>query len=312
LLAEPSDETVQAADAVVRLRSEVEGLRLKKERELALDFFRDRAQAEAERQQADAEEEAARIAEQEERERRQNMQDRWLRYALASVPWEAQGHVEVQVHNKVKAALANVDADESDAVVERVVLAVVAAVMLPFNRRKEISEVIEDAVDSLPNGAGIWTERAREAARAAAERAGPEASISTVRSVVTDAVSTILADYHAAKAVQADAEDRERMIQWASLELARAYTKEGVELAVKAVKDAWAKLPVGTARTKLEEVRDAALLPWRQAVAERAASLRAEAAARQKRQLEELQARLRPKPATLHRAPIIRRLTGLR
>jgi len=290
------------------LGREVEALKLRKEKELVTDWFRQRA-ADAEAQAAEeAELEAARAEEGLECDQRQRMEIRWLEYALARVPWEAQGQgVEVQVHNKVKAALANVDADESDAVVERVVLAVVAAVMRPWNRRKEISEVIEDAVDALPYGAGIWTERAREAARAAAERAGPEASISTMRSVVTDAVSTILADYHAARTAQADAEDRERLIRWAALELARAYTQEGVELAVKAVKDAWAKLPVGTARTKLEEVRDAALLPWRQAVAERVASLRAEATARQKRQLKELQAQLRPKPATLHPAPIIGR-----
>jgi hypothetical protein len=308
LLAEPSDETVQAADAVVRLRSEVEGLRLKKERELALDFFRDRTQAEAERQQADAEEEAGRIAEQEERERRRYLLDRWLEYALARIPWEAQGHVEVQLHGKIKAALANVDAYESDAVVERVVLGVVAALLRPWNRRKEIEQVIDEAVDELPYSAGNWAERAREAARAAAERAGPEASMSTVRGVVTDAVSTILADYHAARAAQADADARERMIQWASLQLARAYTEEGVELAVKAVKDAWAKLPVGTARAKLEEARDTALAPWRAAVAERAASQRAQAEAARNKQIAALAALFRtPAPTVQHRAPIVRR-----
>jgi hypothetical protein len=174
LLADPSDETVAAADEVVRLESEVRALALKRQREEALDWFRQREK------EAD-EPEAAREAEELERERRQRMQDRWLEYALALIPLKAQG-----LHGKVKAAFANVDTDVRDAIVQRIVDGVIAALMRPWNRRREIEQVIEDAGSVLPYAARAWEERAREAAReaarAAVEKLGPEESIGAVRS----------------------------------------------------------------------------------------------------------------------------------
>ena len=97
LLAEPSDETVAAADECVRLESEVRALGLKRQREEALDWFRQREQDEEDEVAEQQEAEAAHDAEDRERDRRQYLQERWLEYALASVPWEAQGEVELHV-----------------------------------------------------------------------------------------------------------------------------------------------------------------------------------------------------------------------
>jgi hypothetical protein len=307
LLAEPSQACVDAADDVVRLQSEVEALRLRREREEQLDWFRDREREQAELQQAEADDDAARAAEEHQNQRRRRALDRWLNYALAAVPGEAIGEVEITLHTRIKDLLAHLGPEEcDDSITRRMVDGVVAAVLRPWNRQRGIEQVIEDAVGALPYMIGNWEDHARDAARAAVERLGPEASMYAVQNAAAGAVSEILKQYDAAKKAEADAYTRDRLIRWVRLDL-RGYTQEGIELALAAVQDAWAKLPAGTSRQKLEEVRDAALEPWMAALAEREESLRTEAAARQKRQFEELQAQLQPKPVIIHRAPIIRR-----
>jgi hypothetical protein len=171
-----------------------------------------------------------------------------------------------------------------------------------------VQKVVEDSVTWLPYGARAWEERARTAASEAVGRLGPDADLRKVEQAVAAAISSIEAQYDAEKAAEADAAERERLLRWIPLELGRAYSESGVELALKAVNDAWAKLPVGTAHAKLEAARDAALEPFRQAIADREKSVRAEALAHQKRQLEAMQAQFRtPVPTIRHRAPIIRR-----
>jgi excisionase family DNA binding protein len=325
LLAEPSDETVQAADAVVRLRSEVEGLRLKKERELALDFFRDREHAEAERQQAEAEEEAARAAEDEERQQRQRMTERWLEYALARIPWEAQGQeMEWTVHRKVKAALAGVDADESDFVIRRLVDGVVASVLRPWTRHSEIEQAIAEAVGGLPLGAsgfGIpttWEERAGSAARAAVERLRPDAPMHEVAQAAATAVQAVAQEFAAHKAAEADAAMRDRLLMWVPVEL-RDFSEHARGMAMQAVLKAFAALPVGTPREKLVIALDAALAPARTALAQhreaqrqQSEAERKQAEAAQRKQWAELEAQLRTPVPIVHRAPVITRRRRLR
>jgi hypothetical protein len=69
-----------------------------------------------------------------------------------------------------------------------------------------------------------------------------------------------------------------------------------------------AKLPAGSSLQKLEQVRDEVLAPSMAAVRERDAFLRAEAAGRQRRQLDELRVQLgKPARTIQHRAPIVNR-----
>jgi excisionase family DNA binding protein len=311
LLAEPSEEAVAAADEVVRLESEVRALGLKRQREEALDWFRQREQDEEDELAEQQKAEAAHDAEDRERDRRQYLQERWLEYALASVPWEAQGEVELQLHAKVKAALVQVDADEPDTVVRRLVDAVVAAVLRPYHRLKEVERVIEDAVFRLPYAANAWEQQARESAREAVERLGMDAPMRKVQETAAEAVERVAERYSATKAAEADADERRRLVQWLPLEL-REFNEQGRRLALEAVGQAFAKLPVGTPREKLIEARDAALAPFHEALSRRgemlraqAAAERAEAAAHQERQLRD--AKLRPRPTIVHRAPTITR-----
>jgi excisionase family DNA binding protein len=308
LLADPSEETIAAADTVVRLESEVRALELRRQKEQTLDWFRSRQADEDARARESAEEAEALAAEERERDRRTRFQTRWVEYALASLPpeWEGEG-LEVRVHARVKDALSKLDPGEPDGIVERILSGVVVALTRPHRRRKEIESAIEEAVNELPYSAGNWAERARESARAAVAQLGDDSPMREVRQAALAAVRGVLAQYHEAKRADADATERERLIRFVPLELGRHYSEAGVEAALNAIKEGFDRLPMGTQVSKLEQVRDEVLAPWRKAVADRAASLRAEVAARQKRQLEELQARLRPKPATIHPAPIIRR-----
>jgi hypothetical protein len=313
LLGPPSDETVKSADDVLRLRNQLEVLKLRRAHEEQKDWFRSRQADEDARAREEAEEAEARAAEERERERWARFQTRWVEFALASLPWELQGEgLEARVHARVKEAVSKLDPTEPDGIVERIVSGIVAVTTRPHRRRKEIEAAIDEAVDELPYSAGNWAERARESARAAVAQLGDDSPMREVRQAALAAVRGVLAQYHEAKRADADATERDRLIRFVPLGLSE-FTEEGIELALKAVKDAWANFPVGTARPKLEEVRDAALAPWRQAVAERAASLRGEAAARQKQQLDALQTQLRTPALSVHRAPTInRRLTRLR
>src|SRR5262249_50712015 len=132
LLAEPSDSTVAAADEVVRLEAEVRALSLRREREIALDWFREREAAEAAQAAEDAELEESRIAEERARTRHQDMSDRWVQYALAMIPDEARGYVELQLHAKVNAVLAKIDVEEADGVVRQLVHGTVAGLLRPW------------------------------------------------------------------------------------------------------------------------------------------------------------------------------------
>jgi hypothetical protein len=325
LLAEPSDSTVAAADEVVRLEAEVRALGLKREREIALDWFREREAAEAAQAAEDAELEEARIAEERERRRRQEIQDRWVRYALGQVPDEARGYVESQLHAKVKALLAKVDVEEADGVVGQLVDATVAGVLRPWWRRQEVEQVIAEAMNELPYLArGLsssptqWEQRAERAAKEEVGRLGTEASMQEVETVAAQAVQSVAAQYAAHRKAKEDAAARDRLIMWLPLQLMRDFTPEVRELAVKTVKAAFAELPVGTPREKLEKACDAALEPFYAALAERRRLLQEKADQEQKKWLAALQSQLQPPPQLqppqlqpppkqLHRAPVVNR-----
>jgi hypothetical protein len=292
LLADPSQEAIDAADEVVRLESEVRALGLKRQREEALDWFRQREQDEEDEVAEQQEAEAAHDAEDRERDRRRYMQERWLEYALASVPWEAQGEVELQLHAKVKATLVQVDADEPDTVVRRLVDAVVAAVLRPYHRLKEVEQVIEDAVFRLPYAASAWKQQARESAREAVERLRMDAPMRKVQETAAEAVDRVAERHSATKAAEADADERRRLVQWLPLEL-HEFNEQGRRLALEAVGQAFAKLPVGTPREKLIAARDAALAPFRVALEQNREQQRLRAEEETKKQVAALEALLR-------------------
>jgi hypothetical protein len=77
-----SDDTVAAADEVVRLKAEVESLGLRRQKEEALDWFRERDQIRAEGLAEQQEAERERGAEERTRREHQEWLQGWEQYAL--------------------------------------------------------------------------------------------------------------------------------------------------------------------------------------------------------------------------------------
>ena len=129
LLGPPSAETVRAADSVLRLRNQVEALKLKRAHEEQMDWFRSRQADEDARAEEEAAEAEALAAEERERDQRARFQARWLSYAVASIPLGLEGEgLELRVHQKVKDALAKMDAGEEDFIVRRIVDGILASI----------------------------------------------------------------------------------------------------------------------------------------------------------------------------------------
>jgi hypothetical protein len=83
----------------------------------------------------------------------------------------------------------------------------------------------------------------------------------SIRSGKEAAVRGVAAQHHAAKRAEADAAERERLLRSVPLELGWDYSEAGVAAALAAIKQAFARLPVGTPVQKLEQVRDEVLAP---------------------------------------------------
>jgi hypothetical protein len=165
-------------------------------------------------------------------------------------------------------------------VVRPIVDGVVANVLRPWRRQAEIEQTIVEAVRRLPYALrGIseptaWERRAVALAVEAVDRLGEGATVHQVEAAAEKAVDRTVAEFHAHRSAEADALECERLLTWLPLEL-RDFTEEGRELALQAVKSAWAALPVGMPRERLVQARDAALAPFRKVVAERRKTLTA-------------------------------------
>lgn len=272
LLAEPSEEVIQAAEGVVVLENEVKAIGLRRQKEQGLDWFREREDREAARMAAQEQEKAER----KEAERRQGEADRrrqarvgWesqcVEYALGLMPREAQGEVELELHEQVRAALSQVPLNESEPIVQRIVAAIVARVLKPWTREQNIRKAAEEAIDTLPfelkgyswspTQAALQT---REVATAAVRKLRPEAGYPEMRAAAIDAVQPIIAAYE-------DQKMRRDVLLWARLP--DGLTPEGKELATQAIAEAIGKLPPGTPRARLEQVREQEVLaPLRTAI----------------------------------------------
>jgi hypothetical protein len=136
---------------------------------------------------------------------------------------------------------------------------------------------------------------------------GAEASIHEIEVEAAKAVQAVAAEFTVRREADADAAERDRLISWLPLQLMRDLTREGCEVAIKAVRAAFAELPVGTPREQLQKASDTALAPFHAAVAERRRILREQTDAEQKKLWARLEAQLRPQPTQRHRAPVVTR-----
>ena len=140
--------------------------------------------------------------------------------------------------------------------VERLVDAAVQGVLRPWRRRKAIDKIVADAVDRLPYTAKSyykpteWQTTATQLARQAVRQLGDDATMPEVQAAAVEAVDKI-------GAVFTDAKMRDEIMRWASLPW--SLTDGEKESARQAIREAMAKLPMGTPRSQLEAARDHAI-----------------------------------------------------
>lgn len=272
LVGPPSQAVVSATEGVVITENLVKTRKLERELEETEDWFREREQQEVERQ---AEQEAAeqeRLRQERAEREHERYLVRWERYALNSLPYDTPPEVRLAVHEAVRTRLANLNPAPAEDVTRRLVDAEVQKALKVWERAKQAERVIENAVYRyLPWDAknigqpSQWQIKATQNARQVIRQLDKDASLAEIDAAARRAVELVAKEYEARKAAGEDAEMRQRVIRWTSLP--SGLTDQGRELATQAIAEAIATMPLGTPRHKLEQVRDEALAPFKQAVA---------------------------------------------
>ena len=283
LLAPPSEELVADAEDLERKKLELQKLHVRREIEEATDYFRAREQ-EAEDQE---EQRRTRLQEQrhqqqrqqsqlQEQQRRQRWQSEWIQYALEKMPYNAPEEMKLQVHKQVTETLSRLNPGDRQRVVRQLVEAATQKAPRPWRRQQEIQKVIEDA---LPLSIK-YTDYEPRALRAAAE-AVSELRLSATREELQLAAKEAIEPFIIK---QEHEKQLDRIVSglWAHL---RGETSEVLDLTKEAVAETLKKLPVGCSEKVMEQARDQALLPIKQAIAKRE---QAAEALRKKRQEETL------------------------
>ena len=148
LLAEPSQTVIGSAEEVVCLENEVESLGLRRRKEEALDWFREREEREAqrlaEREEAEREHQAIAMRQRQ----RQVWEEKWLEYALKSIPGDTPQSFRLDVHRAVEEVLQGLNSIPADSITCQLVVAAVDRALAPWRKSKQIAEVIREASES--------------------------------------------------------------------------------------------------------------------------------------------------------------------
>jgi hypothetical protein len=210
--------------------------------------------------QAEAREQMARDAEA--RDRRRQWETSCLDYALKLLPSDVPHSFELDVHQVVADLLPRLEPHQSEQLLHRLIQAGIDKALQPWNRRKEVEKIIEQARNQLPALVRSWTSTPNEwdvrAMRAAADliaQLSDEAPLAEIRAAAAEAGNKVRAEYEMWKASEDHRQACERMAKCVF---------DGDD-AAEAVRQALEKLPVGTTRAKMESARDAALAPFRAA-----------------------------------------------
>jgi hypothetical protein len=196
------------------------------------------------------------------RHRRQQWETSWLDYALKLLPGNLPHSLELDVHQVVADLLPKLDALQPEQLTQRLIQAAIDKALQPWNKRKEIEGIVEEARNQLPVQVRSWSRtpseweaRAMCAAADAISQLGDEVPLAKIRATAVEAGNKVRAEYEAWKAGEDHRQACEQMVKWVF---------DGDD-AREAVRQALEKLPVGATRTKMENARDAALAPFRAA-----------------------------------------------
>lgn len=123
-------EVQLAADSVAISRSGLEKRKVDRELEETEDWFRERARQKAAEEAIERQQREAQLAQ----EQRQRWEQQWTEYAFNSLPHDAQGEVEIEVHAAVDAVLSRLHPSQPAAIVKPLVDTAVHGV---FDRGRE-------------------------------------------------------------------------------------------------------------------------------------------------------------------------------
>jgi hypothetical protein len=261
LLAPLSKGVVNFAEDVVIAENRLKKLKIEREAEETQDWFRHRTTSEAETKARE------RQTELEKRERAEAeraliaWQDTWLEFALASIPRDAPAGARLEVRKSVTETLAQLGPQNSTAVVRPLVVAAVSNALQPWMRQKETVRAIESACGTLPWAVRsfatptAWQRRAKEAAAAAIGKLPWDSSYDEKLRAGIAAVQSICREVE-------DSEMREKVLRNVCL-WDIDYSQQ--EDAKAAIRRALQELPLGASEKSLEQAREQALTPFREA-----------------------------------------------
>jgi hypothetical protein len=257
----PSVEVVHAADEVAITKCLLEKRKIDRELEETEDWFRSRARQQEAAEAAQRQRAAAADAAQQ----RWLWEQKWLQYALDSVPYDARREVELEVHAEVREALSELQPWQPMVVVQRLVDAAVHRALGPWNRKQDIERSLRAGMSALPwdvqyrSEQAALKQRAWEAAVAAVGKVRAEARYGEMETAAVQAVQPMIREYQQQQACQHIVNGVH--IFWA--------TREEDEAATQAVRKALAALPIGVNPSELQQAADKAEAPYRAAVAQR-------------------------------------------
>jgi hypothetical protein len=275
-------EVAAAASAVKIAGSHLEKRRLERETEEVEDWFREQRRLEFEREAAARQRAEAAQAEQ----RRREWMNGWIQHGLNSMPRDAPRETELEVHAAIEEVLAKLQCGESPVTVGRLVGAAVEKALAAWRRVQRRQEAIDAGVNQLPWEARLRPEfaslllRAIEAASAAVSRCRSEATAAEMKLAAGQAVLPMLRDYEHHHTCQ-------RLLQGIHLPGA---TREELEQARTAAKQALCSLSAGTSLKKLEEAKQSVLVKVAARIAQREKAHRLEAEERELRRDSERKA----------------------
>jgi hypothetical protein len=259
LLAAPSKVVIDSAEEVVCLENEVKAIGLRREKELGLDFFRDReareAEQEAEREEAEWQRQNRAALE---RQRKQ-WEASWIEYALQSVPWGVPQPHRLDVHRAVKETLEHLEPTNPATITRPLIDAAVARALAPLRKQKRVAETIEEACGGLFDSG--CKARMRAAAASAIAQLRDAASADEMLMAARNAAAPLVRQYEHARVC-------EDVVQKVWTELPGGLASDWEE-GKEAVREALSDLPLSASRRELERARTTALAPIRAAIAAR-------------------------------------------
>jgi excisionase family DNA binding protein len=259
-----SPEVLQAIDDLHITETRLKKRKLEREFEEVEDFFRDRDR------RTEALREATVRKEQElaQAQKVQQWADSWQSYAQQCLPADIAAGDRMELHACVESVLDKTACNSPQQLVRPLVDAAIQRTLQPYERRKRVNALIEEALSILPYTArGLanpteWENKAEQAALFAVQKLGPSATDWDIRVAARAAVSPICKELeHCASRENILAE----LKHWMLLDATSNDRHEAIDIATSVI----AKLPVGTPSHAMRKAVDTGLTPIREAVVKR-------------------------------------------